>query len=236
MKQEILFKVFDTFFDPRFGHKSTKLLNRLTLITEGDSGIITEVRYDGQKVTGLVDGKYVMTIRPSHKFVKDANNARQEFDATQLGQYDRYLEKQGLQDTPPDTLIRLYREHMEINPEARFRNCEAVGDVYNLNGNIRLEKFKRWARKNVFLLSGLAIAIASAITAVILVTRQVLKKGAKMAKETKKVIDDSSEKTPFGPFISWITIMGEKGLEFLSNNLWVIALIITPIVLNKNGY
>ena len=63
-----------------------------------------------------------------------------------------------------------------------------------LSDLIPLENFKRWVRRNVPVLAGVAIVVASIITAVILVTRQSLKKGANLVtKQGKRKKDDDGE-------------------------------------------
>ena len=93
-------------------------------------------------------------------------------------------------------------------------------DDENLGANhlVRLEKFKRWAKKNLFALSVVAIAVAGVITAVVMVTRSALRKGSTSTKQAKKIIDHATKKDegPCAPFLKWIAkvaTLGSRGLN-----------------------
>ena len=133
----------------------------------------------------------------------------------------------------------MYENQKLISPEVRYNKDTESVELPDLSANdlVLLEKFKRWARRNLFVLSGVVIAIAGAIIAVVLVTRSALRRGATLTKRAKKVIDDATkDKGLFSPFLDWISkiaAMGEKGLNFLSKNLWVIILVISFLMVNK---
>ena len=100
-----------------------------------------------------------------------------------------------------------------------------------VNDLVRLETFKRW---DLFVLSGVAIAVAGAITAIVMVTRSALRKGSTATKQAEKIINDATKRErPFGPFFNWIPKIASlcaKGLNWLSKNLWVLALGITYVI------
>ena len=96
---------------------------------------------------------------------------------------------------------------------------------------LRLDRFKTFVRKNLFLISGLLITIASANTAVVLVMRQSLKRTAKRWSNGGKGGDkgkggdegEETEWTPIGP--------AAKGLNWLSENLLLIACLVLVLFL-----
>ena len=192
------------------------------------------------------------------KFQDAVNKCLEEFDKTPLGVFKNKLEeKQGLFNVDRDTLQQMYDLQIEIdqnkllgldkikeldNQEEEYSDNrrkiwkKTLIDVENLKVNdlVRLEKFKRWAKKNLFVLSGVAIAVAGAIRAIVMVTRSALRKGSTAAKQAEKIINDATKRErPFGPIFNWIpkiASLGAKGWNWLSKNLRVLALAIAYII------
>ena len=92
----------------------------------------------------------------------------------------------------------------------------------------KFEKFKEWAKNNLIGLSAIAITIGGIITTVIIAGRGAVKSTAKATGMLAKALVNIGKK--LGPLIApLLNLMaqaiswGAKGLEFLSRNLWMIA-------------
>ena len=140
-----------------------------------------------------------------------------EHDASPLGKFEKELEEKfGIQDMTPKALEKEYKR--VARREIGFDQDGEPVFKLNENDETRLLRFRQFACKYLFLFSGVAIAIASAITAAFLVTRQALKRIAKRFKRDEK----SGKVVP-----SWNLIPSEeKGggvvpstLDWLSDNL-----------------
>ena len=75
-----------------------------------------------------------------------------------------------------------------------------------------------------FFLSGIAIVVASALTAVIHVIKGSLRAGSKKLKEVKRPDPVTPDDDPLAPIINWIVNGGSKALQFVSQHLWILAL------------
>ena len=92
----------------------------------------------------------------------------------------------------------------------------------------RLERFKRWARENLVGLSAIAITIAGIVTTVVIAGRKAVKQAANATGKLAKALVNIGKK--LGPLIAPILNLmaqaiswGAKGIEFLSKNLWMLA-------------
>ena len=123
---------------------------------------------------------------PLSRFEITVQEATQEHDATPLGKFEREMEdKFGIQDMLPERLEEEYRKRVARREIAFDQDGQPIF-MLREDDNTRLLRFRQFARKYLFLLSGIAITIASAITAVILVMRQALRKTAKSFKKDEK--------------------------------------------------
>ena len=115
----------------------------------------------------------------------------------------------------------MFEYEKEYGPDARIVNGKHFR--FRENDLTRLERFKQWARRNLLGLSGLAIVVTSAITAVILVTRQALKKTAKdMSLKDKgegKEEGGGDEETDWSPIQP-----AADSFDWLSDNLLFMSL------------
>ncbi len=99
----------------------------------------------------------------------------------------------------------------------------------------RFERFKKWAKENITGVSAVAISVAGIITAVVMTGRNALKKAAKPVGQFGKALANIAKKA--GPAIATILNIlaqvltwGAKALEFLSRNLWMVALFLTYLL------
>ena len=239
--QAVLNVLFEGEYNPSYGPESRYLFdNTKVLFVDGK---IEGVTFIGKKVAEVKDGKLVFAKPSAYltRFQDAAMRAEDEFEATPLAMFHQTMEEEegGVEDIPLVELRDIARLQLEIedsflpevNGETRAQRTKRVMErVFRRprlseNDLLRLERFKSWARRNLFLISGIAIVVASALTAVILVIKGSLRAGSKKLKEAKrpKPVDPSDD--PLAPIINWIVYGGSKALNFASQHLWVLALV-----------
>ena len=91
------------------------------------------------------------------------------------------------------------------------------------------------AKENITGVSAIAISVAGIITATVMAGRNAVKKGAKAVGQFGKALANLAKKA--GPAIATILNIlaqvltwGAKALEFLSRNLWIVALFLIYLV------
>ena len=130
------------------------------------------------------------------------------------------------------------KSYMEVRANQRPESEEALSMIQEearTNDLTRFERFKRWAKENITGVSAVAISIAGIITTVVISGRNAVKKGAKAVGQFGKALANLAKKA--GPAIATILNVlaqvltwGAKALEFLSRNLWIVALFLTYLV------
>ena len=123
------------------------------------------------------------------------------------------------------------KSYMEVRANQRPESEEALSIIQEearTNDLTRFERFKRWAKENLVGVS--AISVAGIITTVVISGRNAVKKGAKAVGQFGKALANLAKKA--GPAIATILNIlaqvltwGAKALEFLSRNLWIVALL-----------
>ncbi len=130
------------------------------------------------------------------------------------------------------------KSYMEVRANQRPESEEALSMIQEearTNDLTRFERFKRWAKENITGVSAVAISVAGIITTVVISGRNAVKKGAKAVGQFGKALANLAKKA--GPAIATILNIlaqvltwGAKALEFLSRNLWIVALFLTYLV------
>ncbi len=130
------------------------------------------------------------------------------------------------------------KSYMEVRANQRPDSEEAlsmIGEETERNDLTRFERFKKWAKENLVGVSAVAISVAGIVTAVVMSGRNAVKKGAKAVGQFGKALANLAKKA--GPAIATILNVlaqalswGAKALEFLSRNLWIVALFLTYLV------
>ena len=130
------------------------------------------------------------------------------------------------------------KSYMEVRANQRPESEEAlsmIGEETERNDLTRFERFKKWAKENITGVSAIAISVAGVITATVMAGRNAVKKGAKAVGQFGKALANLAKKA--GPAIATILNVlaqvltwGAKALEFLSRNLWIVALFLTYLV------
>ena len=110
-----------------------------------------------------------------------------------------------------------------------------IQEEVEINDLTRFERLKRWTKENLVGVSAVAISVAGIITTVVISGRNAVKKGAKAVGQFGKALANLAKKA--GPAIATILNVlaqalswGAKALEFLSRNLWIVALFLTYLV------
>ena len=130
------------------------------------------------------------------------------------------------------------KSYMEVRANQRPESEEAlsmIGEETERNDLTRFERFKKWVKENITGVSAVAISVAGIVTAVVMSGRNAVKKGAKAVGQFGKALANLAKKA--GPAIATILNIlaqvltwGAKALEFLSRNLWIVALFLTYLV------
>ena len=130
------------------------------------------------------------------------------------------------------------KSYMEVKAGFRPESEEALSMIQEeteRNDLTGFERFKKWAKENLVGVSAVAISVAGIITTVVISGRNAVKKGAKAVGQFGKALANLAKKA--GPAIAAILNVlaqvltwGAKALEFLSRNLWIVALFLTYLV------
>ena len=126
-----------------------------------------------EKGRGYVKQEGSLQYERFETLVRECN---EEFSNAPMGKFKNYLEREGI-DYLPDKLIKEFKKR--VARKQIVINGDDVTFNIKWDDKLRLDGFKTFLRKNPFLISGVLITIASAITAVVLVMRQSLKRTAK---------------------------------------------------------
>ena len=203
-----------------------------------------------------LDGNIVREIDGIMR-VDDAVDYDNLADPNQKDQYDlkiaglkvnighwRYMEQQERNPTKKQLyktakeLCIAKKSYMEVRANQRPESEEALSmtrEEVERNDLTRFERFKRWSKENLVGVSAVAISVAGIITTVVISGRNAVKKGAKAVGQFGKALANLAKKA--GPAIATILNVlaqvltwGAKALEFLSRNLWIVALFLTYLV------
>ncbi len=203
-----------------------------------------------------LDGNIVREIDGIMR-VDDAVDYDNLADPNQKDQYDlkiaglkvnighwRYMEQQERNPTKKQLyktakeLCIAKKSYMEVRANQRPESEEALSmtrEEVERNDLTRFERFKRWSKENLVGVSAVAISVVGIITTVVISGRNAVKKGAKAVGQFGKALANLAKKA--GPAIATILNVlaqvltwGAKALEFLSRNLWIVALFLTYLV------
>ena len=154
-----------------------------------------------------------------------------------MEQQERNPTKKQLYKTAKELCIAK-KSYMEVRANQRPESEDAlsmIGEETERNDLNRFERFKRWSKENLVGVSAVAISVAGIITTVVIFGRNAVKKGAKAVGQFGKALANLAKKA--GPAIATILNVlaqvltwGAKALEFLSRNLWIVALFLTYLV------
>ena len=122
------------------------------------------------------------------------------------------------------------RLEANLKPESETAQNILEEETEN-NPLTRFERFKKWARENLGGISVVAISVAGIITTIVMGMKIVVVGGAKAASKFGKFLAKLAEKA--GPVLgallnlaAGLLKLGAKGISFLAENLWVLAVMI----------
>ena len=95
----------------------------------------------------------------------------------------------------------------------------------------RLRRFSKWAKENLFGLSAVLISAAGILTTILIAGRGAIRSGARATKNFASFLAEIAKKLApvFGAVLNLIgsvLSLGAKGLAWLANNLWSLALLL----------
>ena len=122
------------------------------------------------------------------------------------------------------------RLEANMKPESETAQSILAEETEN-NPLTRFERFKKWAKENLGGISVIAISVAGIITTIVMGMKTVVVGGAKAASKFGKFLAKLAEKA--GPVLgallnlaAGLLKLGAKGISFLAENLWILAVII----------
>ncbi len=133
------------------------------------------------------------------------------------------------------------KSYMEVKAGFRPESEEVLSMIQEearTNDLTRFERFKKWAKENIAGVSAVAISIAGIITTIVIAGRGTVKKGAKAVGQFGKALANIAKKaapanTTILNILAQVLTWGAKALEFLSRNLWIVALALTYFLYNE---
>ena len=129
------------------------------------------------------------------------------------------------------------RLRMNQRPESEEVQSIVEDEIQNSTLR-RFQKFKEWSKKNLAGLSVVAISVAGIVTTIVMGAKSAIKRGASATSKFAKALAKVAEKAVpvIGALLnlaSKLLTLGAKGINFLSNNLWLLAVAITYALYEK---
>ena len=176
----------------------------------------------------------------------DAGTVKLEAIKVESEHWKKEAKKEG--DTPKGKLYEAIARVADLKAdEIRLRlNQKPISEeVTNMveeeaeaNDLTRFERFKKWARENLLVLSAVSISVAGILTTVIMTGRSTLKRGAQAVSKFGKAVANLAKKfgpilSAIGTLVSKVLTLGAQGILFLAQNLWILALALTYFIYNE---
>ena len=129
------------------------------------------------------------------------------------------------------------RLEANLKPESETAQSILAEETEN-NPLTRFERFKKWAKENLGGISVIAISVVGIITTIVMGMKTVAVRGAKAASKFGKFLAKLAEKA--GPVLgallnlaAGLLKLGAKGISFLAENLWILAVLIAYALWEK---
>jgi hypothetical protein len=115
--------------------------------------------------------------------------------------------------------------------EGKHRYREIVRE----NIRTKFERFRKWAKENLGALTAIAISIAGIITTVVVAGKKTIVGASKGLGAVGKALAGLAKSAlpilvPILNLLSTILSWGAKGLAFLAQNLWIVAILIAGAI------
>ena len=194
-----------------------ELFNRLKLVRERDTGLVTSLTFDGKEVLVYNGVKYV-TTGDSRPFLNFCQEAQEEFDASSVGKYCDYLEdEEGLGELPFEVLDRLYKYHNSLE-----------SGPFTPTALSRLEKFKKSIPKGVPIFTAVTIFLATFVTATVILVKRESKRASKTAEKVEKSVEESKTIPPLvKPIVKAPIVVAREVTSTVSSYPWIPLTIVT---------
>jgi hypothetical protein len=140
-----------------------------------------------------------------------------------------------------ESIVRLCDQRIDeirILQEKEPLTDEGKGSLEESNDVTRFQKVKEWMKNNLGVMSAIGIGIAGVITTVVLNGRSVIRKGAQATSKFAKAVANLAKKfgAVLGPLLSivgQVLSWGAKGLAFLAENMWMLAVFLTYVAYDR---
>ena len=140
-----------------------------------------------------------------------------------------------------ESIVRLCDQRIDeirILQEKEPLTEEGKGSLEESNDVTRFQKVKEWMKNNLGVMSAIGIGIAGVITTVVLNGRSVIRKGAQATSKFAKAVANLAKKfgAVLGPLLSivgQVLSWGAKGLAFLAENMWMLAVFLTYVAYDR---
>ena len=131
------------------------------------------------------------------------------------------------------SLVKLANLRLSTNQRPESEEAQSIVEEETRNRDpTRFQRFKEWNKKNLAGLSVVAISVVGIITTIVMGARNAVKRGASATSKFAKSLAKIAEKTVpvIGGLLNLaakVITLGAKGIGFLSNHLWILAVAIT---------
>ena len=182
-----------------------------------------------QKMTPEEQIKFLTEAEIPHWKEKLENAKKQDAESIRTKQIEGVVE---MMELKADAI----RIKSNVKPETDFakdliKTESETGDIS------RLRRFSKWAKENLLGLSAVAISAAGIITSIVIAGRSAIKAGVRGTKKFAKALAEVAKKV--APVLGAVlNLIGSvltataKGLDWVSRNLWSLALLIVYVVIN----
>ena len=206
--------------------------------------------YIDEKVAEIESNSIVLDREKIREFRGITKTSDHNLDNGALEAQENYF-RELARNEPNELKSKLYEEMADVcvlkADEIRLRRNEQPKseEVQNIveeearNSTLRVfERFKQWAKKNLAGLSVVAISVAGIVTTIVMGAKNAIKKGASATSKFAKALAKVAEKAVpvIGALLNLafkLLTLGAKGINFLSNNLWILAVAITYALYEK---
>ena len=146
-------------------------------------------------------------------------------DRQHIGQRAVDVTERGIDDA------RLEMGQQPESEEGKHRYREIVREDIRT----KFERFRKWAKENLGALTAISISIAGIITTVVVAGKKAIVGASKGLGAVGKALDGLAKSAlpilvPILNLLSTILSWGAKGLAFLAQNLWIVAILIAGAI------
>ena len=196
-----------------------------------------------EKVAEIESNTVTLDREKIREFRGITKTADHNFDNSGLKVQEEYFRKLARGESN-ELKSRLYEEMADVcvlkADEIRLRRNQRpeseivqniVEEEAQNNDLTRFQRFKEWSKKNLAGLSVVAISVAGIITTIVMGARNAVRGGARATSKFATALAKVGEKV--APVIggllnlaSKLLTLGAKGIGWLANNLWLLAVVI----------